>query len=79
MYKTSLTKVFSCSDTHNTRNKFVKDSSFSQYLPYKVYITYIPHPDDFDSILDPNPELNPLPLVVEFDPVPQPRLAELVP
>lgn len=39
----------------------------------------MPHPEDFDSILEPNPELNPLPLVVEFDPVPQPRLAELVP
>lgn len=78
MYKTFSTKVFSFQIRTDTRNKFWKDSSFSQYLPDK-HLTYIPHPDDFDSILDPNPELNPLPLVVEFDPVPQPRLAELVP
>lgn len=77
MYKTS-SKSFSFEIGFNTRNKFWKDSSLSQYLPY-TQLTYIPHPDDFDSILDPKPELNPLPLVVEFDPVPQPRLAELVP
>lgn len=81
MYKTSSTKVLSCQIRINTRNSFfffffLKDSSLT-ILTQRL--AYIPHPDDFDSILDPKPELNPLPLVVEFDPVPQPRLAELVP
>lgn len=53
------------------------------FLSHNTYpskhLTYIPHPDDFDSMLDPKPELNPLPPGAEFDPVPQPRLAALVP
>lgn len=80
MYKTSSTKVFPYTPHQIFFYPFVfwKDSSFSQYLPDKSF-TYIPHPDDLESILEPNPELNPLPLVAELDPVPQLRLAEPVP
>lgn len=60
----------------------------SEYLPHTHTHThyklkqlkphYIPHPEDLDSMLEPKPEVNPLPLVVELEPVPHPRLAELV-
>lgn len=79
MYKNISHKMLSFHIRITPELNSQKDSSLARrYLPYK-HLTYIPHPDDFDSILDPNPELNPLPPVVEFDPVPQPRLAELLP
>lgn len=75
MYKTS-SKLFRYALPPEIN--FEKSHLLHNTYPYK-HLTYIPHPDDFESILDPKPELNPLPLVVEFDPVPQPRLAEPVP
>lgn len=76
MYKTYFTKV--SSETPTPEMNLGYETLILLTILTIQHPIYIPQPEDFDSILDPNPELNPLPLV-EFDPVPQPRLAELVP
>lgn len=48
------------------------------YKHIKPPPTYIPHPEDLDSMLEPNPEVNPLPVVVELAPVPHPSPVEPV-
>lgn len=67
--------------TEKNKQKQNKNSQNTYHTHYKLKQLkphYIPHPEDLDSMLEPKPEVNPLPLVVELEPVPHPRLAELV-